>query len=66
MPVPDNLLSRPVYADTDMAELATGNTTVVFGEFNARWTVRRLRVSTPRGSDVASPPSRGVTDTLHN
>ena len=37
---PDNLLSRPVYADTNMAELATGNTTVVFGDFNRGYFAR--------------------------
>jgi HK97 family phage major capsid protein len=34
------LLSRPVYADTNMAELATGNTTVVFGDFNRGYFAR--------------------------
>ena len=30
---PDSLLGRPVHADTNMSAIATGNTTMVFGDF---------------------------------
>ena len=37
---PDVLLGRPVFADTNMATMATGNTTVVFGDFGRGYYVR--------------------------
>lgn len=37
---PDELLGAPVYADTNMAEIATGNKTIVYGNFTRGLFVR--------------------------
>lgn len=37
---PDTILGNPVYADTNMAEIATGNTTIVYGNFTRGYFAR--------------------------